>query len=286
MQLAKNICILFHCIYEDGALIDGPHQELFVSKSELRELFEKLLAREYCFSLPWELKHDNNNCVITFDDGYYNNINVLSICKEYAVPLILFVNSYNIITGKPFIWDIWEENCEAAYPFGEASSRELYSRYDHKKFYSKLENDFYRPFNLKELRDFGNNHNVHLGLHSHHHQPMTMQSKIEWESELSNNKQFFIDNNLEYVNDLSLPCGLYTFGALNWVKKRVNRIYTINGGTFNQGKRVIDRISLVSPKITGVSLIDQVDRSTSPSFIRALKNKKNHLTRLKYAYIG
>jgi len=284
--MKNNICILFHCIYEDGIAINGPHQELFVSKSEIRILFEELLARKYTFSLPWEFNQDQKNCVLTFDDGYYNNINVLPICNEYKIPLIQFINSYNILTGKPFIWDIWEDNFKDEYPFGKASSRELYNTYNHRKFYGRLENDLYRPFNLDELRDFANDQNVQLGFHSHHHQPLVKRAKNEWENEMVLNKQFFVDHNLAYVNDFSLPCGLYTFDALGWARSRFERIYTINGGMFNDEDTVINRISLVSPRTSGKSLIEQIDQSINPTLISQLKNTRNHLRRMKYAYVG
>jgi hypothetical protein len=162
----------------------------------------------------------------------------------------------------------------------------MYDRYGHDKFYGRINNDHHRPFSLDELRSFASNKNVNLGLHGHYHQPLISRHTDEWESEISNNRKFFIDNDLKYVNDYSFPSGIYTLKGIKWAKKRFDRVYTINGGTFKPGDNVINRITLISPSVSGRSLTEQIDRSVSNSLLPVVKRNMIFLQRLKYAYIG
>lgn len=44
-------------------------------------------------------------CLITFDDGYRNNLDALSLLRRYEVPALFFVVPENIESGKSFWWD-------------------------------------------------------------------------------------------------------------------------------------------------------------------------------------
>ncbi len=281
----KNICLLFHCIADDSEPVRGPHPELFIKKNDLRKMIEELLSRGYAFSLPWKMRLDKPNCVVTFDDGYFNNTKFLDLSKEYGIPFILFLNSYNIIEGKPFIWDIWEENLKSVFPYARIKTKELYAKYGHEKYYDSINSDSRRPFTLTELRDFAGQDNIHLGLHTHTHQPLVSRFAEEWEAEIQQNKQFFTDHGLDFVNELSLPTGIYTRDAITWTRDRFQRIYTINGGTFSSGAQIIDRISLISCKMGG-SLIEQIDRSIAPDVLSRIRKLRSRLRKMKYAYLG
>lgn len=55
-----------------------------------------------CGSLPI-----GKACLLTFDDGYFNNIAAFSILKKAKVPFVLFAVPDNIEAGSCFWWDVF-----------------------------------------------------------------------------------------------------------------------------------------------------------------------------------
>ena len=44
--------------------------------------------------------------LLTFDDGYYNNIRALPVLEEFNVPAVFFVSTEHVKQNKCFWWDV------------------------------------------------------------------------------------------------------------------------------------------------------------------------------------
>ncbi|GEM_PF-1803884 len=253
-----HLCLLIHCL-DRGNLKDvKTHRELFIRVKEVEKLIESLKDRGYNFALPGQIKEkDTPSCSFTFDDGYFNNSYFLELAEKYEIPFILFANSYNIIHEIPFLWDISELN-----------KTKLTSAAPYKKLYENLslaeknclKNDEHRPFNKEELGKFARHPCVYIAPHTHTHQPLVGKYLENLDSELDENISFLSQFPKFLQNDFSLPCGFYTSGTIKRLKKRFERIYTINGGGCNSGDTLVNRVSLVNPEYRG-DLMLQVDNS-------------------------
>jgi peptidoglycan/xylan/chitin deacetylase (PgdA/CDA1 family) len=65
--------------------------------------FTFLLARDV---MPKRLRLDANYAVLTFDDGYANNLHAVDILRRHGAKATLYVSTANITSGKAFWWDV------------------------------------------------------------------------------------------------------------------------------------------------------------------------------------
>lgn len=106
------LTFLFHNIFSDASAINlneaHPHQNLTVQ--QFRKYIESFLEYGYSFISPDDIAKDNivnqKNILVTFDDGYFSNVQVLPILNEYNIPAVIFVTANNIKENKLFWWDV------------------------------------------------------------------------------------------------------------------------------------------------------------------------------------
>jgi peptidoglycan/xylan/chitin deacetylase (PgdA/CDA1 family) len=236
------------------------HKELFVHLSDVEALVRNLKEEGYRFALPGDIRQsDGPVCSLTFDDGYFNNHSFLEVAEKYDIPFILFLTSYNVIHGLPFIWDIWEATRTEKWPISSADYRKLYESLNRNER-ELLYNDSHRPFTQDELGTFAAHPLVHLAPHGHTHQPMVGKYLKRIDPEIDNNLTFLAKYGNTLKDDFSLPCGLYTGRSQKRLLTRFDRIYTIDGGGFSPDDRVINRISLINPDFGG-PLREQIKQS-------------------------
>jgi len=269
----KNLCLVIHCISRENSPVPQAHRELFIKIPDVGTLISALKQEGYRFTLPGEAKDsDWPVCSLTFDDGYFNNSYFLETAEKYGVPFILFPTSYNVIHQVPFIWDIWEVTRTERWPISSADYRKLYESLNlHER--DLLNNDTHRPFTTEELETFAAHPLVHLAPHGHTHQPMVGKCFEGMDAEIDNNLAFLARFGNALKEDFSIPCGFYTGRLKKRLLTRFQRIYTIDGGCFSPGERVINRISLINPDVGG-DLTAQIRRSfqTGTRLLRKVLN--------------
>lgn len=254
----SNLCLLVHCLRSDTPC--SVNRELFIDPEDLEDLVINLQKQGYRFVLPTaEAPQGAPICSFTFDDGYFNNRLFLNLAEKYNIPFILFVVSYNISHEIPFIWDIWNATRKEKWRFSSVDYENFYDNLG-KAEKNLLYNDAYRPFTECELEKFASHPLVHLGLHTHTHQPLVGRFAAGMDLEVTKNLSFLKRFPQVLEGDLSLPCGLYTHATQKMLLKRFQRIYTIDGGGVFPSDRIIHRISLVNPEIGG-PLVAQIARS-------------------------
>ncbi|MCZ8344720.1 MAG: polysaccharide deacetylase family protein [Leptospira sp.] len=275
-NIPQNLCVTFHCLYDNNSDPLLVNRELFIHTDEIRNFFIFLANEGYNFCLPENAIKGRKNCVVTFDDGYFNNSLFIKIADELNIPFIIFLTGFNIENQIPFLWDLvaisdhktnyWNTDYSLTY-----KQLEVYK--------SKLMNDSYRPFVLDELNSFSDNKLINLGYHGYYHQPFTLYGEKFIDRELGNSEAFMKKlNNKLTINHFAFPNGLFSFYSRQKIKLQYDYIYTIETGGFSIGSKFINRFSLVNPDIYG-DLKSQIIKSNRLS--RRLYRK---FTTLKISY--
>lgn len=106
------IVLMFHGLFKDEAeAFSGdvdPYQPL--TGDDLATLIACFQNAGYKFISPADLEaplqSSDKRVLLTFDDGYANNLRALPIMQRFNVPATFFVASGNVASGEPFWWDV------------------------------------------------------------------------------------------------------------------------------------------------------------------------------------
>jgi peptidoglycan/xylan/chitin deacetylase (PgdA/CDA1 family) len=197
-ERSSLLVFLFHGLFESAKELESsaadPQQGITV---EMFRMFVRYFkSRSYRFVSPSDLEvglTGQNRCVlITFDDGYYNNLRALPVLEEFDVPAVFFIATANIKDKKPFWWDIvYREERRRGRSVGQvrslvASYKQLKAREIETRLKDTLGDraflpvgDADRPFTPAELREFALQKHVFLGNHTRDHAILTNCSRRE-----------------------------------------------------------------------------------------------------------
>ncbi len=192
------ICFLFHSLFESRAEVQSgvldPQQGVTVEM--FRAFLSHFQEQGYGFVSPRQilegLPPGGKYVLLTFDDGYGNNLRALPAMEEFNAPAVFFISSDHVREGKAFWWD-------AAFREGrkrgktEAEIRRTVAGYKRRKTEDvecdlKKElrkdalrpvGDLDRPFTPAELREFAGHRLVSLGNHTKNHAILTNYSLAE-----------------------------------------------------------------------------------------------------------
>jgi peptidoglycan/xylan/chitin deacetylase (PgdA/CDA1 family) len=106
------LIFVFHSLFESAEEISrglmDPQQA--VTAEMFRSLVADLRDHGYRFVSPDDivagLDPGERYALITFDDGYANNLRALPTLEEFQAPAVFFIASNYVLTGKPFWWDV------------------------------------------------------------------------------------------------------------------------------------------------------------------------------------
>jgi len=127
-------------------------------------------------------KVENNSIVITFDDGYADNLyHVLPVLEEYKIPATIFLIASYIGQNKPFSWD---ENTPSE--------------------------DRGRPMTLDETKRLSNSRLIEIGGHTINHPKLAELTEKEQFKEIRGGKKM-----LEEMLNIPLFSFAYPFGGRN-----------------------------------------------------------------------
>ena len=186
------LVFLFHSLFRDEReialnLVD-PLQRTTVD--QFRRFVEYYLDHDYRFIGPDDLlngtKPGGKYALITFDDGYYNNVLALRILKEYRLPALFFISTDHVRENKGFWWDVLyrERTARGVSPgrvcreglglkskTSEQIEAALRDEFGAGAFVPR--GDIDRPFSPAELRDFARAPYIYLGNHTANHAILT-----------------------------------------------------------------------------------------------------------------
>lgn len=188
----KLIVVMIHGLFNslDEAFNQSvdPYQPFMVS--DLCRLIEYFQATGYRFIRPDELhddlSHSRHRVLLTFDDGYANNLRALPILQRYGVPATVFVAAGNIRSGEAFWWDVLHrERAASRTPRGRViAERQGMKAFDNATIKEKLRELFGadamrpvgetdRPMTVAELKSFAADPLVTIGNHTVDHELLT-----------------------------------------------------------------------------------------------------------------
>jgi len=182
------LSFMFHGLFADRAEAEGglvdPYQPLTVA--DFRGFLEAFLAAGYRFIRPDDLlaglDPEGRYALVTFDDGYANNLRLPALLRAFQVPATVFITAENLAAGKAFWWDVLfrELRRRGTAPGQMTAQREQLKRLSPREIEASLvrmfgaealrpAGDVDRPMTLEELRDFAREPLISLGNHSLDH---------------------------------------------------------------------------------------------------------------------
>jgi peptidoglycan/xylan/chitin deacetylase (PgdA/CDA1 family) len=198
------VILLFHGLFLDETEVNSnvvaPQQR--VTTQHFHQILEYFLSHNYTFIAPHEivsgLNHHGRYVLITFDDGYFNNIRALPILKEFQAPAVFFISMNHVTENKSFWWDVlYRERMKQ----GKSVTAILVECEQLKsKTNKEIENhlvrlfgdkalqplgDLDRPFRAAELKEFASDKLVFLGNHTSDHAILTNYGDHDIKTEIS-----------------------------------------------------------------------------------------------------
>lgn len=278
----NTVVVCFHRVIDDESFKyqnNRPNDDLVVSSS----IFEKQIKFINDHFNPISIDNiyqdnnlKNNRIIITFDDGYRDNIiNALPILEKYNCPAIIYVTT-GFIDNKHTAWwiKIWDiilnfneitfENKKIDLDTFEKKKR-IYFFFRKKFFLMKIhqidkilneiadsvnyiENKNKTFMELEDIKKLKFNKLIQLGCHTHMHQNLKILNKNELNEEIFKSKQILESNLDKKIKHFSIPFGTNnTFSptvidAIN--KFEFNTIVTTEHDVFKKKSKIIPRIGI------------------------------------------
>ncbi len=200
----------FHGLFEtrdearDGTIY--PHQ--MVTIDDLHFFIGHFKNAGYRFISPAELLSgldaDGHYALMTFDDGYANNLRALPVLREHNAPATFFVTTNNVARSRCFWWDVHyrertaqgmgkgavieEQEAWKRAPFNEIESRTR-EAFGDGAFAPRGETD--RPMTEDELKAFAADPLVTIGNHTADHAILTMCDAEARDRQLRDSQAYF-----------------------------------------------------------------------------------------------
>jgi peptidoglycan/xylan/chitin deacetylase (PgdA/CDA1 family) len=223
------LTFLFHEVYADQKEIQinhkHPHQRMTLE--HFRRFIDYYLENGFKFvgpgDIPSNLSAGQKYILVTFDDGYFNNLLILPMLKEYRIPAVVFVSTNHVKEGKCFWWDVvYRERTKRGVSDAviEAEIEMLKSKkHDEIETYVVSEfgsqsltplGDIDRPMTEKELRDFAAQDRVAIGNHTSDHAVLTNYSVDEVDRMVRDAQRYLERVTGKPPESISYPNGNYT----------------------------------------------------------------------------
>lgn len=182
-----------HGVYRDPGEIDGkialPDQ--FLALDDLRRMIEYFLEAGFSFVSPDDvlagLDANGHGVLLSFDDGYFNNVRAFDLLREYNLPGTLAVATGFVAEGKGFWWDVaWREGRRRGVADlegllqrwermpGAARDREIEERFGPAAWIPA--GDLDRPLTPDELQELAAQPGVFIANHTARHAPLSLVS--------------------------------------------------------------------------------------------------------------
>jgi peptidoglycan/xylan/chitin deacetylase (PgdA/CDA1 family) len=195
------LSFLFHGLYDEPGKSPTQTQTSEPQTGITVEMFRRFVAHfqdhSYTFvslaDISKGLRPGGKYVLVTFDDGYHNNIRAIPVLENFDVPALLCPSIGHIKQGKAFWWVVVDKEMrkrgrpakEVQQLLGalvrlkaadlEARVREQFGS----AALNIVSSDVDRPFTPSELRDFANHPLITLGNHTSDHAILTNYSAAE-----------------------------------------------------------------------------------------------------------
>ncbi len=234
--------LILSAVKEQNALNTYLFHALFLNKEELTknqadpqqqvtvDVFRRFVAyhknKGYTFVSPVDvlngLDPEKKYIMITFDDGYYNNLRALPVLEEFNVPALFFISANHVRNGKAFWWDVaYREGKKAGMTDAaisiekeylltltdDAIDSHLISKYGIDCLTPISETD--RPLTPDELNKFAQHPLVHIGNHTCDHAVLPNYTTAGIKEQISQAQDILEDIVGYRPVTIAYPCGEY-----------------------------------------------------------------------------
>jgi len=171
--------------------------------------------------LPGELHGDY--ALITFDDGYFNNVRSLPIIEELQVPISIFLTAQNVTQSRRFWWDVvFTEMKRRGSSLEQIRRRqESMKRLSRRTVDEQLVAEFGtevftpcsdadRPLTASEVRQLANHPLVTFGNHTNAHEILPARSTSQITRELESAQQILHELIGRRLKTFAYPSGAAT----------------------------------------------------------------------------
>jgi len=235
----NNLLVLsFHNIYSKKSEIDLDllHPQQFITVGDFRLILNILIQHNFVFI---DEKFDCNRndyvkkCLLTFDDGYRNNLLILNLLKEFRIKAIFFVVPYNIESGECFWWDVVYRKCK----FKGMSDAKITKYIEHvkcihpykirdylyKNGISDLDflpkSDIDRPLTRNELNFAYDSKYINLGNHTWSHEILTLLNSDELIYSINQSNIYLQSITKKNITCIAYPNGCYNESVISNILK-------------------------------------------------------------------
>lgn len=223
------ITFLFHGLFQNQEEIrqNWVHPQQGITVAQFRQFIEYYLEHNYHFVSPEDilrgLEPQKNYLLITFDDGYYNNVHALPVLEEYRVPAVFFITANNVRDFKAFWWDVLyrQRTANGVPPEKQNEEKRILKKKTHQEIEAYLVeafgkdcfkplNDVDRPFNAAELKDFSKHPYVYIGNHTCDHAILTNYTPEGIREQISTAQKIIEEMTAIVPQSIAYPNGNYS----------------------------------------------------------------------------
>ncbi len=202
-----------------------------VTMDDLRRFLDAMLRTGYTVVSSDQLRHGSSEgakqLLLTFDDGYYNNVWALPVLQEFQAPATFFISTSHVLQGKAFWWDAVSRRLLRSGKSRGQVDAALRSLKDlpPQAIEDRVRQEFGadtlapagdddRPFTPGELRDFARDRWVSLGNHTSGHTILTQCSPEEAKDAIRQGKEELEGMAGVAVDSIAYPNGNYSAGVV------------------------------------------------------------------------
>ena len=240
---SQLLVFYFHGLYQFLGQRDLNHidPQKNMTVSQFNDFVDYFLNLDYTFIRPEDLlaglETHKRYAMITFDDGYYNNMHALPILEKFNIPGVFFITADNVSENKAFWWDVIYKyrTRQGVSVLQIRNEQDMLKSYKHEYISNYITNtfgkessipwsDIDRPLALQEVKILANNPYVVIGNHTYHHALLPNYDKNELEEEIIKSNDFLRGVTGITPISIAFPNGYYNKLVLDVVEAAGFRI--------------------------------------------------------------
>ncbi len=223
------ITVMFHSLFADRAEIElghiDPQQRTTVA--DFRAVVQCFQTLGYHFTTPAEvlagLDPRRRYVMLTFDDGYFNNLRALPVLQAHCVPAVFFITANHVLHNKCMWSDVlYRERTHQGHSLAQIraeqeSLKHLRSFEIEQHLRSLFGQDSFQPLSdldrfmtPAELRQFADNEWVVIGNHTQDHAILTNYTLADVRREVAACQQSLADITGSAPESIAYPNGNYS----------------------------------------------------------------------------
>ncbi len=230
---SQLLAFYFHALYEspEHKRLDHIDPQKNMTVKQFDDFVDYFLCHDYKFIKPTDLltglSANDRYIILTFDDGYFNNMLSLQILEKYKIPASFFITGNNIKDNISFWWDIiykyrTKEGASKIAIRNEQENVKQY-KYDYINSYIiknfgkdslKPWSDIDRPMTEDEVKILAKNPYTLIGNHTLNHAILTHYDKDEIRREFIGSNEYLKKLTGLVPNVVAFPNGDFNESAI------------------------------------------------------------------------